>query len=87
MGFKRFGIDKGEVIMQIYENNGGNSGVVAFSIGNDYIEVQFKGNPKTYKYSYKSAGIDKVECMKKLALDGKGLNSYIMRYAKDDFEK
>ncbi len=74
--------------MQTYKNNGGNSGVMAFSIGDNYIEVQFKGSPeKIYKYSYKSAGIDKVERMKLLAVEGKGLNSYIMRYAKDDFEK
>ena len=72
--------------MQIYDNLGGNSGIVAFSIGPDYILVQFKkGNP--YCYSYSSAGREKVENMKRLALQGHGLHSYIMRYAKMDYER
>lgn len=71
--------------MQIYRNLGGNSNISAFSIGNDYIDVKFNGG-SIYRYSYKSAGIDKVERMKKLAIEGCGLNSYIMRYAKKDYE-
>lgn len=72
--------------MQVYGNLGGNSGVVAFSIGSDYILVQFKtGSP--YCYSYRSAGVEKVEEMKRLAIQGHGLNSYIMRYAKMDYER
>lgn len=72
--------------MQIYKNLGGNSSVRTFSIGTDYIDVQFSsGTP--YRYSYKSAGIEKVEQMKKLAISGRGLGSYINRYAKYDYEK
>lgn len=72
--------------MQTYPNKGGNSGVIGYSIGEDYIEVQFSsGHP--YRYSYTSAGVEKVEQMKKLAKEGEGLNSYINRYARNDFEK
>lgn len=71
--------------MQRYLNLGGNSNVIAYVIGNDFVEVQF-ATGKPYKYSYKSAGVDKVEQMKELARQGHGLNSYIMRYAKMDYE-
>ena len=72
--------------MQAYKNLGGNSGVRAFSIGESYIDVQFNSGA-VYRYSYKSAGIEKVEHMKRLAMQGHGLNSYIMCYAKMDYER
>ncbi len=72
--------------MQRYLNLGGNSNVIAYLIGNDFIDVQFAvGHP--YKYSYRSAGVDKVEQMKRLAQQGYGLNAYIKRYANYDYEK
>ena len=72
--------------MEQYLKLGGNSNVKAYSIGRDYIDVVF-GRGNLYRYSYKSAGQDKVEQMKMLARKGVGLNSYIMRYAKKDYEK
>ena len=72
--------------MTFYKNLGGNSNIHAFSIGNDFIDVQFNGG-KIYRYSYYSAGKEKVEQMKKLAIQGQGLNSYIMRCAKYDYER
>lgn len=72
--------------MQAYKNLGGNSNIRAFFIGEDYIDVQFNGG-SIYRYSYKSAGIAKVEQMKKLAMEGCGLNSYIMRNARMDYER
>ncbi len=71
--------------MQRYENKGGNSNVTAYTIGLDFIDVQFGGG-RIYRYSYMSAGSDKVEKMKELAKQGVGLNSYIMRYARQDYE-
>ena len=72
--------------MEQYLNLGGNSNVKAYSIGLDYIEVVF-GRGALYRYSYRSAGKDKVEQMKILARKGVGLNSYIMRSAKMDYEQ
>lgn len=72
--------------MTIYQNHGGNSNVYAFQIGADYIDVQFNGG-RAYRYSYYSAGKEKVEYMKKLAVEGQGLNSYIMRHARNDYER
>lgn len=73
-------------MMQQYKNLGENSNVSAYSIGANYIDVQFDGG-RVYRYSYDSAGAAKVEQMKKLAVQGCGLNSYIMRYAKMDYVK
>lgn len=72
--------------MQEYKNLGGNSGVVGYSIGDDYVEVKYIGG-RIYKYSYHSADVERVEKMKKLAMEGKGLNSYISQYARYDYEK
>ena len=72
--------------MQQYKNLGRNSGIKAFSIGEDYIDVQYDDS-SVYRYSYKSAGITKIEQMKRLALQGQGLNSYITRNARKDYER
>ena len=64
----------------------GDSGVVGYEIGDTFIRVQFDRTFKIYTYSYRSAGIDRVEDMKGLARSGDGLNSYIMRYAKKLYE-
>ena len=71
--------------MQIYKNLGGNSNIIAFELGDDYIDVQFN-KEMIYRYSYISAGILKVNEMKRLALQGYGLNSYIMRNARINYE-
>lgn len=72
--------------MQAYLNNSGNSAIKEFEIGEDYIRVKFKTD-KIYKYSYKSADVARIEQMKILALNGSGLNSYINRFVKNDYEK
>lgn len=52
--------------MKIYKDIDGDSGVVAYEYGNDYIRVQFKtGSP--YTYNYDSAGRHHIEKMKELA--------------------
>lgn len=71
--------------MQVYRNLSGRSGIAAFAIGDDYIEVAFRSG-MTYRYSYASTGAERVEQMKQLALQGQGLNSFISRYVKDAYE-
>lgn len=64
--------------MQPYSNLSGDSGVLAYQNGSDYIIVQFKAGQYTfYKYTYASAGNSVVEVLKDLAQSGRGLNSYI----------
>lgn len=64
--------------MERYKNLGGDSGVVAYEIDSDSITVQF-GDGSMYLYNYQSSGRENVEQMKKLAVAGEGLNSFIMR--------
>lgn len=71
--------------MNRYLNLRKTSSIIAYEIGVDFIAVQFK-NYSIYRYSYASAGIEKVEQMKKLAIQGYGLGSYIQRCAKYDYE-
>ena len=70
--------------MKRYMNLGGDSGVVAFSIGADYIIVKFRDST-CYTYTYASAGIDVIERMKALAEAGEGLNSYINRFVRYNY--
>lgn len=67
--------------MNVYRNVSGNSGVYAYTSDVTSITVQFKTGA-IYKYTYASAGSSKIEQMKRLAVQGHGLNGYIMNYAK-----
>lgn len=59
-----------------YRNVGGDSGVYAYEIGNDSIQVQFSDGA-IYLYNNSSAGGFNIEQMKMLATNGSGLNSFI----------
>lgn len=62
--------------MERYKNLGGDSGVVAYEIGPDFIRVQFSDGA-IYLYTYASAGSHNIEQMKQLATRGQGLNTFI----------
>jgi hypothetical protein len=64
--------------MQSYLNLGGDSGVIAYEIGEDFIIVEFKDRSQ-YLYNYAMTGSGNVERMKQFAISGRGLNSYISR--------
>ena len=70
-----------------YLNKSGKSGVKAYEILPTAIRVQFIKCGKWYSYSYTSAGMANVEQMKKLALSGFGLNSYIQRWVGPMYDK
>lgn len=74
--------------MERYRNSGGNSGIEVYEIGEDYVAVRFNGNSRVYSYSYSGgAGEHHVENMKELAINGSGLNSYIMRHVRNLYDK
>ena len=73
--------------MERYRNSSGSSGVSAYEIGSDYILVKFSGTARTYRYSYRKAGQNHVENMKRLAQSGSGLNSYINIHVKNLYDK
>lgn len=62
--------------MERYQNLGGDSGVAGYELRADQIRVQFKDGA-IYLYTYGSAGANYVEQMKRLAIAGHGLNSFI----------
>ena len=62
--------------MQRYANLSGNSGVVAYELGRDFLRVRFT-NGATYRYGPRAG--HHVEAMKRLAVSGQGLAGYISR--------
>ena len=62
--------------MQEYGNQNGNSGIVGFEIGNDYIDVEFK-NGGIYRYRETVIGKLAFLNMCAAACIGNGLNAYI----------
>jgi hypothetical protein len=70
--------------MEKYKNLSGNSGVIAYTFGEYSITVQFSDG-EVYQYTYESAGKRNVEKMKKLAIAGKGLSSFISRTVKERY--
>jgi hypothetical protein len=69
--------------MERYKNLGGNSGVVAYELGDNSIKIQFR-NGSLYLYDDQSTGKD-IEHMKKLAISGQGLSSFISRNVKERY--
>jgi len=71
--------------MKQYKDKTGQSGVVAYQLGPDWIKVKFRSG-EVYKYSYKRPGIKHVEQMKLRAEAGKGLSTYISQHVHDDYD-
>ena len=62
--------------MTPYKNIDGDSNVIVYETGADFIRVQFSRG-EIYLYTYESAGAANIEHMKRLAEAGHGLNSFI----------
>lgn len=74
--------------MKSYSNRSGKSGVEAYEIGENYIQVVFKDSTvRNYLYTYNSTGKENIEKMKQLAESGLGLNSFISRFIKNRYER
>lgn len=72
--------------MERYKGSDGESGIIAYESGNDYIRVQFSTGT-IYRYTYKSAGSYNIERMKVLARSGGGLNTYINTNIRKMYER
>jgi hypothetical protein len=77
--------------MQKYSSDDHESGVVAYSIGDRDIKILFPsdkdGQPFVYTYSYFKPGKKHVEEMKKLAVKGSGLTTYINKNIRGKYER
>jgi hypothetical protein len=71
--------------MERYKDITGGSGVAAYEIGPDYINVQFKERPDVYGYTYARPGAAHVERMKALARRGHGLATYISKHVRERY--
>lgn len=71
--------------MKRYRNLSGHSGVVAYEIAPQAVTVRFAGGD-VYVYSYASAGVDHVEEMKRLAVSGRGLATFISQHVQHAYE-
>lgn len=69
-----------------YNNRIGKSGVYAYEIGQNNIIVQF-ATGAMYEYNYSRTGSYHIENMKKLAIAGSGLNSYINTNVKYSYSR
>ena len=70
--------------MNRYQNLGDNSGIRSYDITYDSITILFSDGG-LYVYDYETTGVDRVEEMKRLARNGKGLNSFISRVIKKSY--
>lgn len=72
--------------MERYKNLGGDSSVAAFEIANGAITVEFNDHSQ-YLYTNESAGAESISEMHRLARAGKGLCSYILRFARKRYAR
>jgi len=67
-----------------YEDRNGDSGVLAYQSGPNFIIVEFKSGGG-YRYDYTTPGRRHVEAMKKLPESGDGLATYINQHIREHY--
>jgi hypothetical protein len=72
--------------MEMYKNTRRNSGVSAYESGSDFIRVKFKDGA-VYLYTVASAGLNNINEMKVLAVNGNGLNTFINQNVRKNYAK
>ena len=72
--------------MQRYKNQSGKSAIRAYEIYEKSIVIEFRYAGK-YLYNYDQPGPEHVEEMKRLAVEGKGLSTYITQNVRKLFAK
>ncbi|HVJ62346.1 MAG TPA: hypothetical protein VM555_06495 [Tahibacter sp.] len=70
--------------MIAYANLSGDSPIIAYRCGADYIDIAFR-DAGVYRYTRASAGAHRVAAMKRLAAAGRGLAAFIAREAHDRY--
>jgi len=70
--------------MERYRDLTGDSGVLAYETGDDYIKIRFRGGD-IYLYTNAITGQRNIEQMKRLAAKGRGLSTFISQHVKDRY--
>ena len=73
--------------MEKYKNLSGNSAIHSYELRSNAIAVKFDGTAQIYEYSYGRAGQSFVEQMKLLAVNGRGLNSFIQNHVRRLYDR
>jgi len=71
-------------LVKPYGNHNEDSGVVAYEITDDAITIKFRDGG-IYRYDYAVTGENEVEAMKRRALAGRGLATFINRHVRERF--
>ncbi len=64
------------MLMRIYTDLNGDSGISAYDYGDEWIRIQFK-HGGTYEYRLAGIGSSHLNNLKRLADSGDGLNTYL----------
>jgi hypothetical protein len=70
--------------MKPYGDGTARSGVVAYEIHDDAIDIEF-ANGEIYRYDETAPGPADVELMKRFARAGRGLTTYVSKYVRDRY--
>lgn len=71
--------------MRRYANLDGRAGVLEYEIGPDWIMLRFRDRPELYLYNRDKPGIGKVLQMKRLALAGRGLTTFVNQHVRENY--
>ncbi len=72
--------------MQRYKDLGGDSGVVAFELGEQFIVIEFRDGSR-YRYTAASTGAADIAAMRRLARAGEGLCTFISQHVRGRYER
>lgn len=72
--------------MKRYAGLAGDTGIIAYEPGPDAIAVRFR-NRYVYVYDYRTTGWAKVERMKQLAEQGRGLSTFISKQVRGAYAR
>jgi len=70
--------------MQRYRSRKPSVGVRAFALHDTSIDIEFQDG-RRYRYDYNKPGEQKVEIMKRLAIAGEGLTTFINQHVRDAY--
>ena len=73
--------------MHRYGDGDHDSGVIAYLFVKNGIILKFKSKEESYLYNYKKPGAEHLANMKKLAIDGSGLSTYVNQHVKENYFK
>lgn len=72
--------------MEPYRNLAGNSGVLAYEAGADYIKIVFQDGG-VFLYDYGRPGPETTETLKRLAQEGRGLSTFISQTVQHNYSE